>query len=1481
MDKDTRNAIERATQRGRKLLEEDFAAQLEGDFDVQRDGAVAAKAGGHLSPRQTFQRERIVAAIEHKRAAGMIAADAARDYLRDAAFTTLNRFVALKMLEARDLVQECITKGEQSAGYREFCGMAPGLPLLPDSAGYRLYIESLFDELSTEVKVLFDRRDPSSVLWPKRATFEQLLEILNATELARVWGEDETIGWVYQFFNGQDERKKMREENQAPRNSRELAVRNQFFTPRYVVQFLTDNTLGRIWYEMRGTSTVLADKCEFMVRKPGEAFAPRAKKDPRDLRVLDPACGSGHFLLYAFDLLLAIYEEAYADPESPKSEATGKTLAEDYPSLDALRKAIPGLVLAHNLHGVDIDPRCAQIAQVALWMRAQKAYREFGIVGAERAQIRRSNIVVAEPLVADEQTAKEFVAKLGDIELGSVFTSLVESLSLAGDLGLLLKAEKLVSRDVARGKTGDLFAPPEERIRSALARFAGDHDARPSTRRRLFAEDTQHGLGLTQVASTRYDALLMNPPFGDATPEAARYLEERYPETRLDLFAAFCERLLELAQPNGLVGAITPRDGFFKKTLGGWRQRILANRLTVVADLGIGVLDTATVRVAAYVMARGKHSGTSRFIDLVDLPDRDARLREEVAKPVRHFDVDMARFQSLPLSRFLYWLPARLWEIYESADSLENRSCTPRYGLTTLSDERFCRLFFELVPTSIGVSLSWVFMSKGGNDYPYGGVSNSVVRWENDASEMAEVNRQANGQVAQTRRASKYYFRPALSFSNRSVQFSVRWHPANYVFSVRGPAVVPLAASSAYLLGFFNSRLVRALIQMQTASQTYTSGVLKELRWVEPDDATRVRVEQLAVRAFAACRECLGTIETDPCFAGLVPSSEVERVQDWNAYVDWQKSTAESLNLLLRDCQAGIDQSIAALYGVASEDVERCERAEEEVESRFPPTFEFPLSPGDALASFLVGVTFGRWHATPRKFAARLESAVPETQPALALQRSQGILVDDEGHPDDLVGAVRAALRRVLPRATDLDEMGLERAIGSRSLREWYARAFWGRHLTAYSGFGRKAPIYWQLATPSAGYSVWLYLHAFSKDTLFRVQNDYVAPKLAHEERRLESLTSELREGATAAQRKQLAVQEALVEELRAFLDAVKRVAPLWKPNLDDGVIINFAPLWRLVPQNKSWQKELKSTWDALCEGKCDWAHLAMHLWPERVVPKCAKDRSLAIAHGLEDVFWVKDMVGTWVPRRNRARTLDYLASYHISDTVVSALDEVRNLWKTRYADTGCGNAAWWKSLESGGHDDCPVAMKLWPERVMQRVRRAPSIALAHGFPPPVVADPETTEVETRRRSRTPSPLLSPSALRALTDFCAELGEYKTWQERWVGLDQGDFDDGRRGALALVLLVRPRQVMRNVVSELDVARAFGLERWFWIKGNVGWRPVCEPAVELETALEGRRSPAVKSALKNLLDAPVASGKSAGRKSGGRRKATAAAVRGDA
>ena len=159
-----------------------------------------------------------------------------------------------------------------------------------------------------------------------------------------------------------------------------------------------------------------------------------------------------------------------------------------------------------------------------------------------------------------------------------------------------------------------------------------------------------------------------------------------------------------------------------------------------------------------------------------------------------------------------------------------------------------------------------------------------------------------------------------------------------------------------------------------------------------------------------------------------------------------------------------------------------------------------------------------------------------------------------------------------------------------------------------------------------------------------------------HEERALEALKAEIGGGGTVARRKEMAAGKAFVDDLRTFLEEIKRVAPLWNPDLEDGVIINFAPLWRLVPQHKAWQKELKATWDALCDDAYDWSHLAMHLWPERVVPKCATDRSLAIAHGLEDVFWFEDDDGKWKPRATPTHPISELVAERSSEAVKAAL---------------------------------------------------------------------------------------------------------------------------------------------------------------------------------------------------------------------------------
>lgn len=675
MEREVRQRLERLTQQARQLLEQEYREQLEGRFDILLDGRIPLAPGAHLSAPERIEWSKLVAAIAHKRSRGTTSADAVAAYLREAAFHTLNRFVALKVLEARKLVQECISRAEDSSGFKEFTGLAPGLAQLPDK-GYRLYIDSLFDEIGRGVRVLFDRRDAASLLWPRRQALGELLGILNDEGLSSVvsrqssagkssvvsrrssagdsglttddrrpttvWDQDETIGWVYQYFNGGDERRQMRAESQAPRNSRELAVRNQFFTPRYVVQFLVDNSLGQTWCEMSRWHTSLAE-LDYMVAT-GER-PERKAKDPRDLRVIDPACGSGHFLLYAFDLFAGnpdrgipgIYEEAWRGGSTPPSELTGRTLTQDYESIAALQRAIPDLILSHNLHGVDIDPRAAQIAALSLWVRAQKAFNTFDISASERPTISRTNIVTAEPMPGDREMIEEFASTLSPRLTGELFRRMVEAMRLAGELGPLLRIEALLANTIAEARaqfagegrgqaslTGletpsqsalDLsdvsdaafFDSIEEHILNALASYLADAVGARSVRRRLFANDSEQGIAFIDLCRKRYDVVLMNPPFGAVSKPAKKAFDAAYPRTKNDVYAAFVERGIELLHPDGFLGAITSRTGFFLSSFQKWREEILLKEAppTVFADLGHGVLDSAMVEVAAYCLRKG------------------------------------------------------------------------------------------------------------------------------------------------------------------------------------------------------------------------------------------------------------------------------------------------------------------------------------------------------------------------------------------------------------------------------------------------------------------------------------------------------------------------------------------------------------------------------------------------------------------------------------------------------------------------------------------------------------------------------------------------------------------------------------------------------------------------------------------------------------------------------------------------------------
>jgi len=268
-----RNTVTRC----RELLEDAVGDVLEGRLGIRRSGEVEdASRMTHLSEEEQQHREQVISHLRHIEAGGLSSKDAVARLVREASYTHLNRLCAYKMLERRGLRREAVGRGINSQGFMFYLADHPEDERLYDNGqqdeAYRNFLRWLGGTLSEEIGVLFSPTDPAYHLFPPQRVIDTVLDLINAEELAEVWDEEETIGWVYQYYTPKELRDRARKESQAPRSSYELAFRNQFYTPDYVVRFLADNTPGRTWYEMRQDNTRLTDQCEYLVRRPDEVF---------------------------------------------------------------------------------------------------------------------------------------------------------------------------------------------------------------------------------------------------------------------------------------------------------------------------------------------------------------------------------------------------------------------------------------------------------------------------------------------------------------------------------------------------------------------------------------------------------------------------------------------------------------------------------------------------------------------------------------------------------------------------------------------------------------------------------------------------------------------------------------------------------------------------------------------------------------------------------------------------------------------------------------------------------------------------------------------------------------------------------------------------------------------------------------------------------------------------------------------------------
>ena len=1000
MDKTLRNTLRNVVTQCRRQLEEAVAEVLEGQFGIYASGKVDdAERMEHLSADDREYREQLLIHLQHVQAASFKAKEAVEQLVREVAFTHLNRFCAYKMMEHRGLIRKAVSDRLKSQGFLFYLADHPDEEALyaggQQDVAYQHFLEWLGSTLSKEIGVLFSPHDPANRLLPTQRVLDSVLDLLNSEELKDIWGEDETIGWVYQYFTPKELRDKARKESQAPRNSYELAFRNQFYTPSYVVQFLTDNTLGRIWYEMRKGETALKEQCKYFVRRPNEVFlaageeAPtkndkaedlsqeellkqpiyithRPKKDPRSLKILDPACGSGHFLLYCFNLLLIIYEEAYDDPE------LGSVLQRDYSDLEAYHKAIPGLILAHNLHGIDIDIRATQIAALALWLRAQKAYQEMGIDKKKRPKITKSHIVCAEPMPGEKELLDEFVDKLQPKVLGQLVQVMFNKMQHAGEAGSLLKIEEEMREVIAEAKRQwrtepkpeqltllpqyeqlqpeqmnlfdvaditdeEFWDEAEARVVQSLQDYAQQAVGSTQLQRQLFTDDAVQGFAFVDIYRQRFDVVLMNPPFGDMPELVLAYLTENFPTTKYDLAIAFVERSLSLLIPRGRLGWISPRTWFSLSLLESFRKEVLykKNVLTDVIDLGIGILDTALVETACCVAEAGGTPNSFIFVHrLLASRSKELDLLNAIGNPTSEAVIVPVRTMAdLPRGAFGYWFPPAFAKHLRDIPRFDSNGGDARQGLATTDDFRFLRCLWEVSANKVGFTAQWVPFAKGGEYQPYYDDIHLVIDYANDGRVLKEYLEKEKGQKHWSRRisSSDRYGQIGLTYPERTTSdFSPRPLPSGTIFSATGQAVFfPTQGQILQYLALAYTRPFKQLVELLvgsgdasesgSAARDYTSGILNEIPVPSINNEADLWVEELVLEAIQLRQNELRGVEESCDFNLPVvldvndSSSLAKRIEEAS------KRYRGDVNELLKIGQK-LDDWACKLYGLDSSD---------------------------------------------------------------------------------------------------------------------------------------------------------------------------------------------------------------------------------------------------------------------------------------------------------------------------------------------------------------------------------------------------------------------------------------------------------------------------------------------------------------------------------------------------------------------------------
>lgn len=1046
-------------------------------------------------------------------------------------------------------------------------GLAYGLLLQSECRFWNRNLPFMFESVGKEAGRVDELLMPADLL-AEGSVLRNAVEVMTPEDCGvdDPSGNVEIIGWLYQYYISERKNEVMdgfKKNHKA--GAHEIPAATQLFTPDWIVRYLVQNTVGRLWMQSHPDSQ-LYKNWDYYIQPSKDDSAGNEDilniQAPEDLTVCDPACGSGHMLTYAFDLLHEIYEE------------------EGYAPSD-----IPGLILKHNLYGMEIDERAASLAAFALTMKARSRSRRFF-----RKQV-EPNIQRIAPIAFTEGE----VAELNDLYQVNLDSAVWNTYAKADVYGSLIQ--------------------PSQELADLAASMPEDEDSVSTLFDPLLRGRAEEVFTQTKYLACKYAAVVANPPYMGAknmSGELKQFVQDRYEDGKADLFAAFIMRNRQFLRHSAMLGMITMQSWMFLSSFEDLRRNLLASSsMETMTHLGTGAFDSIggeVVSTTAFTLRNSPSSEKGIYIRLVDVSG-DSNQADACAEAINSdvdycFKVGQHEFAQIPGSPIVYWLSKSMLDSFAKNKALKEIAA-PRQGLATADNNRFLRDWHEIdyanfcvnaasMQTALSSGCKWFPTQKGGNFRRWYGNHEFVVNWANNGSEIRNFT-DSTGKLKSRPQNLDCFFLSGITWTAITTgDISLRYSPSGFISNAKGPEFFPDESIRNILLGICNSSSAQALLTMLAPTLDYSQGPVGSL---PIPDFSSLNTKKMVSELIHAAQADWNSYETSWGFQRLALLDSNQGAQVGDSLEDavfrlreyWDCMSEEQRQREIRN-----NELVADAYGVR-DDVS-CDVPLERVSLKRNVAFAYSKDTPEMrnkkfaqdvvkeLISYAVGCMFGRYSldklglilASQGETLDDYHARIPN--PSFEPDEDNVIPVTEtDCFEDDIVTRFRRFLEVAFGKENLAANIAYIEQVLGKSIRKYFVNDFYNDHVKMYSS----RPIYWQYSSQTnnkGAFKALVYLHRYTPKTTSTVLNylrDYI--------NKIADIADGLEHSDRAADQKEAIKLRKAILECKDYED--QTLYPLATRNLemdlDDGVLVNYLRMGkalRAVPSIERKRKEV-STW--------------------------------------------------------------------------------------------------------------------------------------------------------------------------------------------------------------------------------------------------------------------------------------------------------------